>query len=209
MKYPKNIRRPIYILGALAVLAALGGCSREAGAPGSGNIAFPTAPQIHAALQQQFAQDPSNAAARQLVRTLAGERGELRYQVRHVIYRQGAFEARYDAALHLGQAGAASLQALYATMIPEPERAKLPAQDLASYEAWLQQHAAALEKTDAAQSQALRTTLQVLGQCYREAAAGSDVVIMQGLAALLSPERQGLFAEKLSVPGTTLQCLPV
>lgn len=203
----KNRCRKRYtLLPLIGALLLLQGCSRQGE---SQAIAFPSDVQIHKALQDQFAQDPANEAARQLVRTLAGERGELRYQVRQVIYRQGAFEARYDAALHLGQPGAASLQALYATMIPQAERDKLPAQNLADYEAWLQRHAAGLDKTDAPQAQALRTTLQVLGECYRSAAEGSDVVVMQQLAALLSPERSGWFAEKLPTAGASVRCLPV
>jgi len=194
---------------ALAISTALGACSRSESGSSPGNIAFPTDAQIHSALQQQFAHDPAHAPARQLVQALAGENGQLRYQIRQVIYRQGAFEARYDAALHLGRPGAESLQALYATMVPAADRAKLPAQDLAHYEAWLRQHADSLEKTDGAQAQALRATLDVLGRCYREAPAGSDVVVMQGLAALLSPERSGLFAEKLPSDTATVQCLPV
>ncbi|AVP58996.1 hypothetical protein C7H73_05600 [Pulveribacter suum] len=189
-----------------SILLAVQGCSRQEAGPA---IAFPSDAQIHKALQTQFAQDPANEAARQLVRTLAGERGALRYQVRQVIYRQGAFETRYDAALHLGQPGATSLQALYGTMIPQAERDKLPAQDLAGYEAWLQQHLAGLDKTDAPQAQALRATLQVLGECYRNAAEGSEVVVMQQLAALLSPERSGWFAEKLPAAGASVRCLPV
>lgn len=204
MKIPRHKRYSLLTL--VGALLALPGCYRQDEIHA---IAFPSDAQIHQALQAQFSQDPANEAARQLVRTLAGERGELRYQVRQVIYRQGAFEARYDAALHLGQPGAASLQALYATMIAQAERDKLPTQDLAGYEAWLQQHAASLDKTDAPQAQALRTTLQLLGECYRNAAEGSDVVVMQQLAALLSPERSGWFAEKLPAAGASVRCLPV
>jgi hypothetical protein len=31
---------------------------------------------------------------------------------------------------------------------------------------------------------------------------------MQGLGALISPERSGLYAEKLALPDTTARCLP-
>lgn len=194
------------ILGGLAMV--LVACSGKDEGFHPGSIAFPTDAQVQAALQAQFTQDPHNAAARDLVRTLGGETGELRYRVQHVLYRQGPFEARYDAVLHLGQPGAQSLQALYATMIPDAERAKLPAQDLASYEAWLRQQATTLEKQSPAQSRALLDTLQLLGQCYRDAPAGAEVVVMQGLAALLSPERRGLFAEKLASDRTVVRCLP-
>ncbi len=50
-----------------------------------------------------------------------------RYQAFHVIYRQGAYEARYDAVLVMGQSGDQTLQALYARMIAEAERSKLAA----------------------------------------------------------------------------------
>ncbi|MGZ7259885.1 hypothetical protein ACXWO8_10140, partial [Streptococcus pyogenes] len=61
------------------------------------------------------------------------------YRVQRVIYRQGAYEVHYDAALRLAQPGAQSLQSIYASMIEEGERTKLPKQDLANYEQWLQQ----------------------------------------------------------------------
>ena len=37
---------------------------------------------------------------------------------------------------------------------------------------------------------------------------GSEVTVMQGLAALISPERNGLFAERIALPDTTVRCLP-
>lgn len=197
----RQINLGICILG---VAMALGACLDSGGQ----NIRFPADPAIQAALQAQFANDPHSAAARELVRTLGGEGGELRYRVRHVLYRQGPFEARYDAVLHLGQPGARNLQQLYASMIPEAERTRLPAQDLAHYEEWLRQLAATLEKANPDQSRALRHTLEVLGPCYRDAPAGAEVVVMEGLSALLSPERKGLFAEKLPSDQAVLRCLP-
>ena len=142
------------------------------------------------------------------MRTLGGEKGRLRYQIHHVIWRQGAFEARYDAVLVMGQAGEQSLRALYTSMVPEAERAKLPDAKLETYEAWLRQQADALKKTSAAQAQALSGTLDMLNKCYRNKPASAEVVVMQGLGALLSPERNGWFAEKLALPDTTAQCLP-
>lgn len=199
-----NMRQAILGVCILGIGAALGACSDGAGQ----NIRFPSDAAIHTALKAQFASDPHSAAARELVRTLGGDGGELRYRVRQVLYRQGPFEARYDAVLHLGKPGAQNLQQLYAHMIPEAERTRLPAQDLDHYEEWLRQQAAALEKTAPEQSRALRQTLEVLGPCYRDAPAGAEVVVMEGLAALLSPERKGLFAEKLPSEQAVLRCLP-
>ena len=125
-----------------------------------------------------------------------------------MIYRQGAYEARYDAVLVMGQPGLQSLQALYASMIPEAERAKLPQASLEAYETWLQQQAQALKKTSAPQATGLENTLEMLGKCYRDQPAGAEVTVMQGLAALISPERNGLYAEKLAQPDTTAHCLP-
>ena len=125
-----------------------------------------------------------------------------------MIYRQGAYEARYDAVLVMGQPGLQSLQALYANMIPEAERTKLPQASLEAYETWLQQQAQTLKKTSAPQAAALENTLEMLGKCYRDQPAGAEVTVMQGLAALISPERNGLYAEKLAQPDTTAHCLP-
>ena len=66
----------------------------------------------------------------------------------------------------------------------------------------------ALKKTSAPQAAALENTLEMLGKCYREQPAGAEVTVMQGLAALISPERNGLYAEKLAQPDTTAHCLP-
>ena len=72
----------------------------------------------------------------------------------------------------------------------------------------MRQQADALKKTSAAQAQALSGTLDMLNKCYRNKPASAEVVVMQGLGALLSPERNGWFAEKLALPDTTAQCLP-
>ena len=187
-----------------AAMLSLGACSPSAPPP----IAYPSDAQISAALEAQFASDRHGAAARELIRTLGGDQGKLRYQIQQVIYRQGAYEARYDAVLVMGQPGLQSLQALYASMIPEAERAKLPQASLEAYETWLQQQAQTLKKTSAPQAAALENTLEMLGKCYRDQPAGAEVTVMQGLAALISPERNGLYAEKLAQPDTTAHCLP-
>lgn len=183
---------------------SLAGCSPSAPPP----VSYPSDAQISAALETQFASDRHSAAARELIRTLGGDKGKLRFQIHQVIYRQGAYEARYDAVLVMGQPGLQSLQALYASMIPEPERAKLPEAKLETYEAWMRQQAEALKKTSAPQAAALQNTLDLLGQCYRDQQAGAEVTVMQGLGALISPERNGLYAEKLALPDTTARCLP-
>ena len=193
---------------SIALASALAACSPSSAPPAGAGIAYPTDAQITAALEAQFASDRNSAAARELVRTLGGEKDRLRYQIHHVIWRQGAYEARYDAVLVMGQSGAQSLQALYASMVPEAERAKLPDAKLETYEAWLRQQADALKKTAPPQAQALSGTLDMLNKCYRDKAAGAEVVVMQGLGAQLSPERSGWFAEKLALPDTTAQCLP-
>lgn len=193
---------------SIALASALVACSPSSTPPAGTAITYPTDAQITTALEAQFAGDRNSAAARELVRTLGGEKGRLRYQIHHVIWRQGAYEARYDAVLVMGQPGEQSLQALYTSMVPEAERAKLPDAKLETYEAWLRQQADALKKSSAAQAQALSGTLDMLNKCYRDKAAGAEVVVMQGLGALLSPERNGWFAEKLALPDTTAQCLP-
>lgn len=195
-------------LACFTAAGALAACSPSSTPPALGGIAFPTDAQISEALQAQFASDRHSDAARELVRTLGGDQGKLRYGIHHVIYRQGAYEARYDAVLVLGQPGAQSLQALYASMIPEAERAKLPGAGLEAYEGWLKQQAESLKKSAPAQAQALAGTLEMLGKCYRDKEAGAEVTVMRGLGALISPERKGLFAEKLALPDTTVQCLP-
>lgn len=191
------------------VAGTVGGCSPSAGPGALGEVPYPTDVQIAAALEAQFAGDRNSAAARELVRTLGGDKGKLRYQIHQVIYRQGAYEARYDAVLVMGQPGVQSLQALYANMIPEAERAKLPQASLETYEGWLQQQAESLKKTSPPQAQTLANTLDLLGKCYRDKEAGAEVTVMQGLGALISPERKGLYAEKLALPDTTAHCLPV
>ena len=191
---------------AAATLAACGPSSKPSAL---GGIAFPSDAEISTALEHQFESDRNSQAARELVRTLGGDKGKLRYQIHDVIYRQGAYEARYDAVLVLGQPGSQSLQALYASMIPEAERSKLPQASLEAYEGWLQQHAESLKKNAPAQAQALAGTVEMLGKCYRGKEAGAEVTVMEGLGALVSPERSGgLFAEKLALPDTTVQCLP-
>jgi hypothetical protein len=198
-----NTGNQIFLAGAVAL--ALAGCSR----PGTESIAYPSDAQISAALEAQFQQDPNSAAARELIRTLGGDKGRLRYQINQVIARPGgAFEARYDAVLVMGQPGADSLRGLFATMVPEPERAKLPQASLEAYEGWLRQQAESLKKTSAPQGAALQATLELLGKCYRDQKVGAEVTVMQGLGAVLSPERNGLFAEKLALADTTARCLP-
>ena len=188
-------------------MGILTACSPSSTPPALGGIAYPTDEQVSAALEAQFASDRHSAAARDLVRTLGGDKGRLRYKIHQVVYRQGAYEARYDAVLVMGQPGAQSLQALYASMIPEAERAKLPG-GLDAYEGWLKQQAESLKKTSAPQAQALTGTLEMLGKCYRGAKEGEEIVVMQGLAARLVPERSGLFAEKIPAAATTVHCLP-
>lgn len=192
----------------MGMAGALLGCNPSSTPDPLGAIRYPTDAQIASALEAQFASDRHSAAARDLIRTLGGDKGKLRYQIHQVIYRQGAYEARYDAVLVMGQPGLQSLQALYASMIPEAERTKLPHASLEAYEDWLKQQAASLPKTSAPQAQALVNTLDLLGKCYRDKEAGAEVTVMQGLGALISPERKGLVAEKLALPDTTAQCLP-
>ena len=201
MSMKQNTAIQSAVIAASMVLAA---CSPSA----QSEYSYPTDTQIGSALETQFAGDRNSAAARDLVRTLGGEQGKLRYQVHHVIYRQGAYEARYDAVLVMGQSGDQTLQALYARMIPEAERSKLAQGSLEAYESWLRQQAESLKKTSPPQGQALMDTLDLLGNCYRGKETGAEITVMQGLGALLSPERKGLYAEKLALPDTTMQCLP-
>ncbi|RZI91344.1 MAG: hypothetical protein EOP78_15540 [Variovorax sp.] len=203
-------------LGFLALLTAvsmLSACGKagdgDGGATTRNGIAFPADADIATALQANFAQDPNSAKARELVKLLGGDKGQLDYKVHEVIYRQGAFETRYDVSLRMGQGGAESLQKLYATMIPKEEAAKLPEQTLAAYEKSLGDSAAALEKTNPQQAAALRATLDNLGKCYREAKANDSVAIMNGLNALISPARSGWYADKLQSPQVELRCLPL
>ncbi|RZL83901.1 MAG: hypothetical protein EOP76_21925 [Variovorax sp.] len=156
-----------------------------------------------------MAQDANSAKARELIQTLGGEKGQLDYKVHRVVYRQGAFEAQYDVSLRMGQTGADSLQKLYATMIPKEEAAKLPEQTLGAYEKWLGDNAQSLEKSDPQQGAALKATLQNLGQCFREVKPNDSVALMSGLAALISPARDGWYADKLQSPQAQLRCLPL
>ena len=57
--------------------------------------------------------------------------------------------------------------------------------------------------------QALRASLDNLGKCYRDAKAGDGVALMSRLAALISPERGGWYAERLQSPAVQLHCLPL
>lgn len=198
MKF-KIARLCVYIAAAGSLLA----CS-----PWDSSVRYPTDAQLSAALEAQFASDRHSAAARDLIRTLGGDSGRLRYHIRHVIHRQGSYDTRYDAVLVMGQPGTQSLQALYASMIPDAERAKLPQASLETYEAWLRQQAQVLQKTSAPQAQSLLNTLELLGKCYRDQQAGAEVTVMEGLGALVSPERNGWFAEKLALPDTVARCLP-
>lgn len=201
-------QRYMALPAVLLLASALAACSPQGEGFRGGDIDYPSDVQITAALQAQFASDPNSASARDLVKTLGGDKGELRYRIQRVVYRQGAFEAHYDAVLHLGQPGAQSLTSLYAGMIPEGERLQLKAQTLQAYEAWLRQQASQQEKTAPDASRALVRTLDVLGKCYRDAQPATDVVVMQGLAALISPERSGLYAEKLASDRAAILCLP-
>ena len=59
------------------------------------------------------------------------------------------------------------------------------------------------------QAQLVRTEQARRAQaCPGAQPAGAEVTVMQGLAALISPERNGLYAEKLAQPDTTAHCLP-
>lgn len=174
-------------------------------------ISFPKDAQIVAALDAQLKDDPNSAAARELVQTLGGEQGKLKYTIHRVIYRESAYEVHYDAALVMAQPGEQSLRSIYQAMIPDEEKSTLADDSLGSYSTWLKNHAESLEKDPAQQAngQALATTLASLEECYANAKAGDEVVVMQGLGAQLLPERQGLYAEKLPMPATTVRCLPL
>lgn len=198
----------LIVFTAVATLTACGKAG-DGGASTRNGIGFPADTDIATALQANFAQDPNSAKARELVKLLGGEKGQLDYKVHDVIYRQGAFETRYDVSLRMGQGGAESLQKLYATMIPKEEAAKLPEQTLAAYEKSLGDSAAALDKTNPQQAAALRATLDNLGKCYREAKANDSVALMNGLNALISPARNGWYADKLQSPQVELRCLPL
>ncbi|MCS4509689.1 hypothetical protein [Xylophilus ampelinus] len=179
--------------------------------PGAGHsaVGFPDDAAIGQALKADFDGNPDNASARELVATLGGAKGRLDYRVQRVVYRQGAFEAQYDVSLHLSRSGTDSLQQLYGNMIPKDVREKLSEQTLAAYETWLAGQAATDDKSDAAPAAALRRSLATLNECYKSAKAGDDVLLMQGLAALISPARDGWYAEKLESPRLRLRCLPL
>ncbi|WP_423457814.1 hypothetical protein [Ottowia sp. VDI28] len=195
----------------LFITAALMLASCSPAPSGGQNITYPSDEQITAALDAQLASDPNSAAARELIQTLGGEKGKLRYSIHQVIYRESAYEVHYDAVLVMGQPGEQSLQALYARMIPEEERAKLPDTALATYSEWLKNHAETLQKSpdQKAQGQALGNTLAALGECYGGVKPGAEVVVMKGLGAQLLPERKGLYAEKLAMPNAVVRCLPI
>ena len=195
-------RSAFLMLASVTCVAGLTACKPTA-------IAFPEDADIAKALQANMAQDANSAKARELIQTLGGEKGQLDYKVHRVVYRQGAFEAQYDVSLRMGQTGADSLQKLYATMIPKEEAAKLPEQTLGAYEKWLGDNAQSLEKSDPQQGAALKATLQNLGQCFREVKPNDSVALMSGLAALISPARDGWYADKLQSPQAQLRCLPL
>lgn len=197
-----SCRSAFLMLASATCVAGLTACKPAA-------IAFPEDADIAKALQANMAQDANSAKARELIQTLGGEKGQLDYKVHRVVYRQGAFEAQYDVSLRMGQTGAESLQKLYATMIPKEEAAKLPEQTLAAYEKWLGDNAQSLEKSDPQQGAALKATLQNLGQCFREVKSNDSVALMSGLAALISPARDGWYADKLQSPQAQLRCLPL
>ena len=192
------------------LILALAACTPDSSPFGSKGIAYPSDEQISSALEAQLVGDPHSAAARELIQSLGGEKGKLRYTINRVISRGDSFETHYDAVLVMGQPGEQSLQTLYARMIPDEEKSKLPDASLATYSDWLTKHAETLKKTPAqqAQGQALSNTLASLSKCYGEAKLGSEVVVMSGLGALLLPERKGLYAEKLAMPNTEIRCLP-
>ena len=192
------------------LILALAACTPDSSPFGSKGIAYPSDEQISSALEAQLVGDPHSAAARELIQSLGGEKGKLRYTINRVISRGDSFETHYDAVLVMGQPGEQSLQTLYARMIPDEEKSKLPDASLSTYSDWLTKHAETLKKTPAqqVQGQALSNTLASLSKCYGEAKPGAEVVVMSGLGALLLPERKGLYAEKLAMPNTEIRCLP-
>lgn len=187
-------RATALILGIATVCIGLTACDGR-------EIRFPEDAEIVKALRENFANDVESAKAHELVQVLAGKKGRLNYQIRKVIYRQGAFEVRYDVTLRMGQAGEESLLKLYETMIPKDDAAKLTEHTLSAYEEWLEH---SLQSNEG-----LRASLHSLGQCYRTAKAGDSVPLMKGLQALILPARDGWSAEKLQSPQAQLQCLPL
>ncbi len=195
-------------LTSAALLGACGKSDSDQSVLRNG-VYYPADAGITQALQKNFSQDPNNAQARELVRTLGGEKGTLEYTIHNVIHRQGAFITQYDVSLRMGQSGTESLQKLYASMIPKDELAKLGQATLPVYEKWLEDNAQALEKGDAQKAAALRKTVSMLGKCYRTAKANDSIKLMSGLEAIVSPERDGWYAEKAPSPQIALLCLPI
>jgi hypothetical protein len=89
------------------------------------------------------------------------------------------------------------------------ELAKLGQAALPAYEKWLEDNAQAIEKGDAQKAAALRKTVSMLGKCYRGAKVDDNIKLMSGLEAIVSPAREGWYAEKSQSPQLTLLCLPV
>ncbi len=202
-------RTAVLLAAGLAGAVSISACRDGSGPDGANGIRFPDDAQITQALQTNFGEDPNNARARELIQVLGGDKGQLDYKIRRVIWRQGAFEAQYDVSLKMGQPGAVSLQKLYATMVPKDEAAKLPEQTLQAYEDWLKNNATTLEKSNPQQAQALRASLESLGKCYRGAKPDDRIALMNGLGALISPAREGWYADRLQSPSVELRCLPL
>lgn len=202
---PKVRRHAPSIVVAAVLACGVSACTRD-----SSSIAYPADADIVKALQSNFTQDANSAKARELVKVLGGEQGQLVYKIRNVIFRQGVFEAQYDVSLRMGRNGAESLKHLYATMIPKGEAAKLTEQTLAAYAKWLDENAKAIEKTNAQQGAALRVSIKKLDDCYGNAKAGDSVPLMDGLSALVAPARDtAWYAEKLQSTQVLVRCLPV
>ncbi len=176
---------------------------------GPSPIAYPPDADIVAALRANFQEAPDNARARELVAQLGGPQGALDYSIRRVVWRQGAFETHYDVQLRMGQAGADSLLALYAQMVPAQAQQQLADKTLQAHAQWLRAHADQLAKTAPQQAERLRASLDSLNACYAKAVAGDTVPLMTGLGALLSPARDGWYAERLHSAGLQLRCLPL
>lgn len=201
-------RRCLAVVGCALLLAACDGSGNH-GKAGTGSVAFPADAEITQALKADFEQDANNAKAQELVRTLGGEGGALEYRIKRVIYRQGAFETHYDVDLRMGQAGEQSLKSLYLAMIPKEQAAKLPEQSQAEARKWLLGNADSQQAANPQQAAALRASVEALDKCYGAAKPKDAVVLMEGLAALVSPAREGWFAEKMQSAGASLRCLPL
>lgn len=126
-----------------------------------------------------------------------------------MVWRQGVFEAHYDVQLRMSQPGSESLRALYAQMVPAYAAQTLPEQTLATYAQWLRAHADTLERSAPQQATRLRASLDRLEACYAQAKPGDAVTLMTGLGALLSPARDGWYAERLPAPAMQLRCQPL